>query len=252
MEIIQLEGGKEGLFNKMNKNIIAAMLFVFIVAKSPLGLAEVKIAYAEPQVIETNALGEANIARNIEKTYRVDRLPTTEEKAKIELASYQKSIADEKARIEAEKAAERAKAIQAQAAVAANKATQRVVVTTSGGFDSIYAEAEKIYGVPRQVIAAVHYVETGQRGDTTVASYAGAQGPMQFMPSTFRAYAQDGDGDGLALINDVHDAIYTAAKYLAANGAASGNVSGALYRYNHSYSYVEHVLSIARSFGYTG
>jgi len=224
------------------------MLFVFIVAKSPLGLAEVKIAYAEePQVIETNATSEANIAKKIEETYKVDRLPTTDEKAKTQLTSYQKSLADEKARIEAEKAR-----VAQEALSSVQESAQRETVSTSGGFDSLYVEAEKIYGVPRQILAAVHYVETGQRGDTTVASYAGAQGPMQFMPSTFSAYAQDGDGDGLALINDVHDAIYTAAQYLAANGASSGNVSAALYRYNHSSSYVEHVLSIARSFGYAG
>ncbi len=229
------------------------MLFVFIVAKSPLGLSEVKIAYAkEPQVIETSAVSEANIAQTIRETYQADRIPTAEEKAKTQLAEYQKSIAEEKAKIEAQKAAEAARVAQEAALAAAQKATQSIAVTTSGGFDSIYAEAERIYGVPKQIIAAVHYVETGQRGDTSIASYAGAQGPMQFMPSTFAAYAQDGDGDGVALINDVHDAIYTGAKYMAANGGSSGNVSGALYRYNHSYSYVEKVLSIARSFGYTG
>jgi membrane-bound lytic murein transglycosylase B len=113
-------------------------------------------------------------------------------------------------------------------------------------------KAEAKYGVPWQVIAAVHYTEAGQRGDTTITSYAGAQGPMQFMPSTFRAYGVDGDGDGQALINDVHDAIFSGANYMAANGAARGQIVNALFRYNNDMGYVNHVLSVARSIGYTG
>jgi len=231
----------------MNKNIITAMLLVFMAVKNPIGLGQVKVALAEPQSTETSALGEANIAQNINDAYKIDRIQTAEEKAQSQLADYQKLISQEKAQREAEQAK-----IQAQeAAKRVQLAPQRVVVT-SGNFDALYAAAEQRFGVPRQILAAVHSVETGQRGDTSISSYAGAQGPMQFMPSTFRAYATDGDGDGVALINDVHDAIFTAAKYLASNGASSGNVRGALYRYNHSYSYVEHVLSIARSFGYAG
>lgn len=220
------------------------MLLVFIAVKNPIGLGQAKIALAEPQRTETSALGEANIAKNINNIYKINRIQTNEEKAKAQLASYQKLIAQEKARKEAEQAK-----LRAQQTTTVVQAKPKVVVT-SGNFEAIYAAAEQRYGVPRQILAAVHYVETGQRGDTNTTSYAGAQGPMQFMVSTFNAYAQDGDGDGLKLINDVHDAIFTAAKYLASNGAASGNVRGALYRYNHSYSYVEHVLSIARSFGY--
>ncbi len=226
------------------------MLLAFMAVKNPMGLPEVKIAQAEPQNNQASAVSEVDIAQSINNLNVVNREETSIEKAQKELEGYQKALAEEKKAVEAKIKADEEARQAAQASY--QNSIQRVAVTTSGGFDSIYAEAEKIYGVPRQIIAAVHYVETGQRGDTTIASYAGAQGPMQFMPSTFSAYAQDGDGDGVALINDVHDAIYTGAKYLAANGAASGNVSGALYRYNHSYSYVEQVLAIARSFGYSG
>ena len=72
---------------------------------------------------------------------------------------------------------------------------------------------------------------------------------MQFMPSTFNAMAVDGDGDGVARIGDVDDAIMTAAHYMASNGAASGQITNALYRYNHDYGYVYHVLGIAQSLG---
>lgn len=117
-------------------------------------------------------------------------------------------------------------------------------------FAQLYKQASDKYGVPWQVIAAVHIVETRQSGTTNITSYAGATGPMQFLPSTFRAYAQDGDGNGIAEINNIYDAVYSGANYLRANGAASGLVPNALYRYNHSNAYVNHVLSIAKNLGY--
>lgn len=133
------------------------------------------------------------------------------------------------------------------AAVIASLTTHNV---KRAGLTQIYQEAGDMYMIPWQIIAAVHYVETRQSGDTTRTSYAGATGPMQFIPSTFVAYAVDGDGDGIASIYDVHDAIFSAANILAKNGGARGNIVGALYNYNHSYSYVSRVLSVAKSMGY--
>ncbi|KKQ94339.1 MAG: seg [candidate division CPR2 bacterium GW2011_GWC1_39_9] len=116
-------------------------------------------------------------------------------------------------------------------------------------FASLYQKASEKYQVPWQVIAAVHIVESHQSNTTNVTSYAGAVGPMQFLPSTFRAYAQDGNNDGVSAINNVYDAVYSGTNYLRANGAANGNLVNALYRYNHSLSYVNHVLDIAGSLG---
>jgi membrane-bound lytic murein transglycosylase B len=126
-----------------------------------------------------------------------------------------------------------------------------VTATEHGGFDSVYASAEAKYGVSRYILAAIHYVETGQSGSTSETNPSGATGPMQMMPRTFAAYAQSASGSTPDITN-VDDSIYTAANYLAANGAASGNVANALFRYDHHESYVNKVLSIARSFGYTG
>jgi membrane-bound lytic murein transglycosylase B len=100
-----------------------------------------------------------------------------------------------------------------------------------------YREAERRYGVGWQLLAAVNLVET-LFGRVRSRSVAGAQGPMQFIPSTWRAY---GRGD----IDDPRDAILGAANYLHASGAP-GDESGALYAYNPSRLYVRAVSRYAR------
>lgn len=111
----------------------------------------------------------------------------------------------------------------------------------------LYKDAAARYGIPWNVLAAVHYVESGASGSTDRSSYAGAQGPMQFMPGTWRAYGVDANGDGTTDVHDVSDAIYGAANLLAAGGAAEGNVDGALFNYNHAQWYVDKVNEVASS-----
>ena len=57
---------------------------------------------------------------------------------------------------------------------------------------------------------------------------------MQFLPATWEAYGAGGD------IEDTHDAIFGAARYLAANNGAT-DIDNALFRYNHSDRYVRGV-----------
>jgi hypothetical protein len=101
-----------------------------------------------------------------------------------------------------------------------------------------YREAQPRFDVPWQVLAAVNFVETAF-GKVRSPSTAGAQGPMQFLPATWRAYGLGGD------IYDPRDSILGAANYLRASGAP-GNLRRALYAYNHSKLYVEAVLAYAR------
>jgi membrane-bound lytic murein transglycosylase B len=100
-----------------------------------------------------------------------------------------------------------------------------------------YREAERRFGVGWHVLAAVNFVESGfgkLRSDST----AGAQGPMQFVPGTWRAYGLGGD------VHDPHDAIFGAANYLRASGAPR-DYRGALHAYNRSTLYVDAVLRYA-------
>lgn len=93
-----------------------------------------------------------------------------------------------------------------------------------------YREASAASGIPWQFLAAIHFVES-RVGRIHGNSTAGAQGPMQFLPSTWAEYGAGGDIDG------DHDAILAAARFLAAHGGAS-DIDRALYAYNPSDNYV--------------
>ena len=111
------------------------------------------------------------------------------------------------------------------------------------------AAAATCDGLDWTVLAAIHKVETGF-GTGRATSSAGAQGPMQFMPATFDAYGIDGNGDRRADINDVEDAIFSAASLLCANGAGDpARLATAIWNYNHSQTYVNEVLTLASSYG---
>lgn len=98
---------------------------------------------------------------------------------------------------------------------------------------SYYHQAESESGVGWNYLAAINFVET-RFGSIVGASTAGAQGPMQFLPSTFAGYGQRGD------IHSPRDSILAAGRYLAANGFANDR-DHAVYGYNHASEYVRAV-----------
>jgi soluble lytic murein transglycosylase-like protein len=100
-----------------------------------------------------------------------------------------------------------------------------------------YRQARVRSGVSATLLAAVNLVES-DFGRVRNHSVAGAQGPMQFMPATWRSYGRGGD------VHDPHDAILGAARFLAAAGARRDEAQ-ALYRYNPSGLYVAAVRRYA-------
>lgn len=76
--------------------------------------------------------------------------------------------------------------------------------------------------------------------------YGNAMGPMQFIPSTWSAYSQDGNGDGVGDPHNIFDATRATAAYLCSGGLNlddEADLRKAFYRYNHSWSYVDKLMA---------
>ncbi|MEW1890038.1 lytic murein transglycosylase [Streptomyces sp. NBC_00523] len=134
--------------------------------------------------------------------------------------------------------------------------------------------------LPWQLLAAIGKVESGQaRGgrvdaqgttlspilgpaldgngfalikDTDNGAYDGdrthdrAVGPMQFIPSTWATWGQDGNGDGRKDPNNVYDAALAAGRYLCAGDrdlSTAADLDRAVLSYNHSDVYLRTVRS---------
>ena len=105
-------------------------------------------------------------------------------------------------------------------------------------------------------------VLNGSNGTTSIAdtdggqfdhdtSYDRAVGPMQFIPSTWSVVGVDADGDGQRNPQDINDASLAAAVYLCSGGGNLATTAGqqaAVFRYNHSQSYVNTVLGVASAY----
>jgi len=130
--------------------------------------------------------------------------------------------------------------------------------------------ADTCPGLPWQVLAAIGKKETnhgrlGAPGVWSGMNFAGAAGPMQFgiggkagntwggapvrqVPPDLK-YGMDGNGDGIASVYHPADAIFSAARYLCANGAGQGgDLTRAIFAYNHADWYVSQVLAVASGY----
>lgn len=98
-------------------------------------------------------------------------------------------------------------------------------------------------------VALIRDSDGGRFDDDTV--YDRAVGPMQFLPGTWRIVGVDGNDDGLARPGNMFDAALSAGRYLCAAGADLTDPSdrrAAVFRYNHSHSYVDLVLSLVEAY----
>jgi peptidoglycan DL-endopeptidase CwlO len=147
-------------------------------------------------------------------------------------------------------------------------AMQSAVSSTAGrsipaNYLAAYKQFGAQYGVPWPVLAGIGEVESNDGrsnlpGVHSGSNAFGAAGPMQIgiggaagntwggapvHPASEAAagVATDANGDGVASVYDPADAIAGAAKYLVAHGV-QGNISAAIFAYNHLDSYVQTVL----------
>ncbi|MFJ9393106.1 lytic transglycosylase domain-containing protein [Nocardioides sp. NPDC101246] len=109
-----------------------------------------------------------------------------------------------------------------------------------------------IYGVPlngKGNVSQITDTDGGQYdGDT---SYDRAVGPMQFIPSTWAMVGVDADGDGKRNPQDINDAALASAVYLCSGNddlSTDQGARAAVFRYNHSQSYVTTVLGVAEAY----
>ena len=114
----------------------------------------------------------------------------------------------------------------------------------------LWQQAGSAYGIPWPVLASINKIESNF-GQNMGPSSAGAVGWMQFMPSTWLRWGLDADGDGIADPWNATDAIFAAARYLAAAGGQT-DISRGVFAYNHADWYVREVLDLAQVYGQGG
>jgi Transglycosylase SLT domain len=111
----------------------------------------------------------------------------------------------------------------------------------------IYQSCGTEYGIPWQVLASINKIETAFGTNLNVSS-AGAEGWMQFIPSTWAAYGVDANDDGTKDPYNPVDAICAAARYLRAAGGDQ-DIRRAIFSYNHADWYVDEVMLGASQYG---
>jgi len=120
-----------------------------------------------------------------------------------------------------------------------------------GNFSTLEALATLAYDGRRQafargeLLAALRILEAGDiPADRMIGSWAGAMGHTQFIPSSFEAYAVDGDGDGRRDIwGSIPDVMASTANYLDRAGWQAGQPWGAEVRLPDDFDYADTELA---------
>src|SRR4029450_1812267 len=112
---------------------------------------------------------------------------------------------------------------------------------------ALWQGAGSAYGIPWQVLASINKIESNF-GRNMGPSSAGAVGWMQFMPSTWRRWGTHASDAAVADPRHPEDAVFPAARYLAAAGGREALARG-VFAYNHADWYVRDVLDLANVFG---
>jgi hypothetical protein len=150
----------------------------------------------------------------------------------------------------------------------------------SDGLEAVYRDAAVRYcgGLPSEVLAAVGWVESRHGGGhvdpvsgdmdreilgppldgthgrirmtdpTSADGWAHAEGPMQFLPSTWRYWATLAPARPAGTVASPHnlwDAVHTAARMLCGGQQVITDLRAAVYRYNHDWGYVDTVFAVA-------
>jgi membrane-bound lytic murein transglycosylase B len=228
---------------------VAAAATIAAALALPIGVA----AAAEGPV-QGETLGEAPVVENSPLNPEAVRHPTlppasggttaeepTKAEEELEEASSEQEAdeAAERVGAEADKAAPVLQIPSLSASTCAASAVPQQLIP-------IYQRASARYGLGSQgpaVLAGINAVETDFGTDLGPSS-AGAEGWMQFMPSTWATYGVDANGDGVADPDNPEDAIFAAANYLSTAGMPA-DTYGAIYAYNHADWYVSEVLADA-------
>ena len=118
--------------------------------------------------------------------------------------------------------------------------------------DSAGVDQPAVYGVPLNGLNGTALItDTGGNAADGSGGFARAEGPMQFLPSTWRVVGVDATGDGVKNPQNIIDAATSAAVYLCSGHGdlrRPADLNAAIMRYNPSASYASTVTAIADAY----